>query len=722
MTESADIALANDRRQLQKILIDATLPWKEGEKIGSNGPDFEPDKFGVLVQKYRELDVDCAEFSNFGPVIQKIAALFWKHPLKPIGNIITTLRAGVNCDDGECSEMTIYGYVYWEGTRPVYFTYGPTYISQDGEYTDAIASVQAFEDIRSEFDELAKPYEAGIIKMLSLNELVFVSKSYPEDRAEEVNAGRWDIIVFIVCLFLGATFQPHVLASHKKVIDFVMARVETPIKIRKNEVEWISRLGVHYRITCCGQKLVPLTITETAHVMDVNEWMWREIWVYQVCTDAVINLLTDLLPITTAWTVLEGIDHSLFHGAAMPGKYRRSKQAQKIIAELNRIDQDMETGADFKAGPSRQKLRQLVSSIEARHILSPYALSYWIENAGTTTFSMPTQLGPESDDASPKENVSLDSIRTCLFTGCFSLYVLHVRLNILQGDLHYNNSVTHKSITTEAASYKKPDNHFVHVYCTKNATFVIPIPIWRMLIIDFSRAILGSWSLQKLSDDIDVGYSNFVKQQQRTIFEHAFNRIAPTNATTLGATEASKFAELFYGHFDQLFWFISFSDLLSFFHGTVAAWAQSQWSDEAKKFLRNMFAQCQIDRDKALVTLLQHPDQIDLTHFPIETLMIKMFPEFLLAAQTNIEAVEPVGFYIPHQPMKYSMWDPDKLPPWANKSEMQKIVSERMLNALFPSNHSEMLASIAARNKVKLQIHDKTKDETDQMPMFSPDR
>jgi hypothetical protein len=236
---------------------------------------------------------------------------------------------------------------------------------------------------------------------------------------------------------------------------YIMSRYNTEIfskqkteasAIKKTEANATKKTAQHasYR---AGHKLIPMTLNDVSGAGDITRSVWNEVYTQAICSNLVLDMITPGLSIINTWSILSGIDETIYDNKASYDKYENSRKA---VVVNNQIEESTKELTDIKQEEFAGVKDYIASALEYSRkniILSPYALLITSEYCGRTiadTISIASN--PEMHEASPRIiNIfhNVDAFAKMAFEFVYTLFCINSKSGIMQGDLHLNNATIH---------------------------------------------------------------------------------------------------------------------------------------------------------------------------------------------------------------------------------------------------------------------------------------
>ena len=501
-------------------------------------------------------------------LIYDLQKLKFNHLLDKNNTIVSCFKVGF---DGASS---IYGYAYSTALPNgefvhQYITTGPTYMSQDGEYRSGMIMYGQMQKIFEVYSDICGQVEALVIDKIESGEYEFYVDFYHagrDDFGEEpntmpwakkkggangdeleydhrafedsINASRLVIRMYILCWLCDFwTIHHGLMANHMHpAYQYIMYRPEEVILL--NDI--IDELGeddfgrlqecilaltnpeAHQddaHLIYCGQKIMPLTVTETLNVGNIRYETWRELYITAAVSDFAPNVISPCFATLNNWFYIHNAHAGLFDNMPMHIKYDHSAIAEDIYEKLVAVEAETHEEKDSARIHLSEKFEFLSESLQRSILhnnseirLSNLAICATIEHLGCTLRDLPTEIAHRPiNECYHLVFSDPDVFARHMFEFTYSAYCLNIKLGAMHGDLHLNNAIirgVHNFITS-GPRVQSPNARMVAgqkyglfpdfgadpipnvAYIVENDAYIFPHTGTHSKFIDFSRAILG---------------------------------------------------------------------------------------------------------------------------------------------------------------------------------------------------------------------------------------
>lgn len=497
-------------------------------------------------------------------------------------NMITTCFK-VNFDSTSC----IYGYLHSRchgGPKTTKVTHefvctGPTFRSQDGEYRHRFIRYDQFVGLFSKYAEVLSHVEAMVVDKISSGAMeFFVDFYYPQScridtkyMNEFINNTRLAIKLYMIAWLRDFHYihlkipENHMNPAYQYIIyrpeDLsTYNMVMSVMKGDKKYEQMVDRIVEFYQNVddpdknierlSCGQKIFPLTVIESIRTDDINYSVWREMYMTNLVSNLVLNLVTPSFPFLGSWFYIQNSHAGLFDNIAMFDKYKHSDIAGDVSRQLREIDKYNYYGKERQNGAINGKFLQLSRNINKAVIyadsdirLTDLSVCVTSEYVGRTLFDIPNII------AQGQHLHGLDLIFTDasmfakhMFEYVYAFYCMNTRLGIIHGDLHMNNVTIFRLYTMVDSRGRLMVKNPVIMYilaAEKGASglnsstagtagttsYVFPHNGLFSMVIDLSRAVLGD--VRRLENEFGPLYAEAYFRDQQNRLLHIINNNFP---------------------------------------------------------------------------------------------------------------------------------------------------------------------------------------------------
>ena len=497
---------------------------------------------------------DKLAWSHQNRIVRNIQRLKYIYTLSKSNIISTCFKVSFD------TTSSIYGFVYFScisgkngyTVEPEFICTGPTFRSQDGEFRSRMIPYEQMCKLFDKHSNVFDIIEASIVSKLASGKLEFQTDFYypmnyehDNNKIEDfINSNRLPIKLYILCWFVDyymihyQVMENHINQAYQYIIyqpDDIPVFESLIAKITKIGYRRIFDLitqcpisveGVVYNISevRCGQKIFPLTVIEAMRPDDINFNVWREIYITNLASNLVLNLISPSFPFINNWFYIQNSHAGLFDNAAMHDKYDHSKIATEVSTQLKNIDKYNYVAGDKKKGPISNEFYRLSYNIHKSIVyadsdirITDLALCMTMEYVGRTMRDIPTLIS-HNEHVPGLEKVFTDFsiFSKHMFEFIYGFYCMNTKAGIIHGDLHMNNGTIFRLYTMLTPDGKPyVENPKVAYIIGETIYSFSHIGLFSM-IIDFSRAILGDY--KKIEHEFSPRFAdNYFKEQELRI-------------------------------------------------------------------------------------------------------------------------------------------------------------------------------------------------------------
>ncbi len=519
----------------------------------------------------RLLGITSLEGGVLKPLLDNPNMHVWSHKTRIVRNIQIlkhTFVTGKTNMITSCFKMTldatscIYGYVHFQcehgekgknAMSPRFVCAGPTFRSQDGEYRRRLITWAQFIKLFTHYADQFNDIETLAVSKMEAGRLTFqVDFYYPmgclyeeADIYEFINLHRLPIKLYIMCwaydyyMIHFKEIENHVNPAYQQIIyqqEDLPAFEKLLAKVTPERYTMMMNRIAEYKYDPSepdynivelevGQKIFPLSAIEAVKTDDINFNVWREIYVANLTSNLVLNLIAPSFPFINNWFYVQNSHAGLFDNLAMHEKYMHSATATDISNQLKNIDTFNYVKADRDQGPVSNKFFRLSKSIHKSIIyadsdikLTDLAVCATSEYVGRTLRDLPAVIEYSKnynkyDVAYDMTFTNIDTFTRHMFEFIYAFYCMNSKIGIIHGDLHMNNATImalYHVFTEEGDSIIK-DPHVL--YIVNDMYFMYPHTGLFSMIIDFSRAIIGDYA--RLEHEFSTRYADMYFAEQR---------------------------------------------------------------------------------------------------------------------------------------------------------------------------------------------------------------
>lgn len=491
------------------------------------------------------------------------------------------------------STSCIYGYLYSTVKQPEgkrgqpeivhrYACCSPTFRSQDGEYRHRFQPWPRFQEIWDKYYEFFEPIEKMIVERVESGAKSFQVDFFYPDGVEvnqrkfedDVNVKRIAIKLFVMAWFCDF-FRIHnkIMENHINPAYQYIVYQAKDIPIYQSIVDKIGanqyRLIIHrisrwyqninnpdYNIAEieCGQKLFPVTVFEAIKTGDINFSIWRELYINNMCSDLVLNMISPSFPFINNWFYVQNAHGGMFDNIAMHDKYTHGEIAADISTQLRNTDKYNYNSGDRTKGPVNSDFMRLSRHIQKSIIYADSAirltdLSICItnEHVGRTLRDIPVLVAnPQYAPGYDLAFADLDTFSKHMFEFIYGFYCMNTKIGVFHGDLHLNNATLFKLYTMKEGARSFVDNPHI-AYILSDDVYLFPHYGIFGMIIDYSRAVIGDKS--RLERDFGEKFADQYFKEQRTnmmrVIHHYFTKFYEKNRDALEGLILNNFQLMF---------------------------------------------------------------------------------------------------------------------------------------------------------------------------------
>ena len=468
-----------------------------------------------------------------------------------------------------------YTYVEWDAaTKQLtdrFVCTGPTYKSQDGEYRNRLIQTIQMQALFEKYSEVFDMLEPTLLERFVSGRMTFqvdlcYPDSFPQVRRDayerSIDSRRLPLKLFMMCWMVdfhtihNGSAPNHINMSYRLALykdedvpiytailkkygtTSSIANIDSLFSALRVNIIWHrpnatisydSRSGL-----ACGQKLFPMTVYEALRVEDINFNVWREIYVSNMCTNLVLNLISPSFPFIGNWFYVQHTHAGIYDNPAMHDKYEHSKTAATISERLRLADKFNYIGEDRDKGVIDNKFMKLSRTIQKSVVfadsniqLTDLSLCVTSEHVGHTFRDIPMVI-------KVNDLIGYGITRTFAEEGVFHKYVFefiygflcaNTKIGVIHGDMHLNNATLYKLYeyatdrTAKSMIVKNPRI----CYVLEDVVYMFPHFGRFGVIIDFSRAIIGDHA--KIEHEFSTSFANLYFRDQKarmgaTLYHH----------------------------------------------------------------------------------------------------------------------------------------------------------------------------------------------------------
>lgn len=518
----------------------------------------------------------------------------WSH-INRIGTNVQVMKYTYVCEKTNmitaCFKMSsgpdacVYAYLYFEYVdgkiHPRFVCTGPTFSSQDGEYRDRMIPWAQFEKLMVTYAREYALVEAVVLNRIENGDLSFRVDFYytidhKSDRSadELIKSGRIPVKCYIMCWlhdyyrFHVGIAENHINQSYKNIVfrqdelhvlESILAhRSPLSVMYMTNKISSFysdpSKPGLPLMVAPhVGQKIFPLSAIEAVKTHDINFNVWRELYINNLASNLVLNLISPSFPFINNWFYVQNSNVDIFDNPAMHDKYAHSEIADGVSTRLKEIDKYNYIDNLRINGPVSSKFFRLSQDIHKSIIyadsdikLTDLSVCMTSEYVGRTLRDIPA-MAVYDVVGYRKIFTDIGAFSARMFEFVYAFYCMNTNIGILHGDLHLNNATIFKlyTMTPPDGRRRVPDARIVYV--VRDDAYSFPHDGFHSMVIDFSRAIIGDY--ERLEHEFSPRYADmyFAEQQRRMmqIAHHYFPKLVDKYRAPLESLLSSNFPLIF---------------------------------------------------------------------------------------------------------------------------------------------------------------------------------
>lgn len=531
--------------------------------------------------------------------LEKSDTSAWSHRNRITGNL-QMLKYSFNLPKTDtivsCFKMTmestscIYGYLHSEyipGKMPKFehkfMCAGPTFRSQDGEYRHKFIPYNQVINLIELYPDIFQHVESLAISRMETQGLEFQTDFYYPSNIDintrkfedSINTSRIAIKLFMAC-WIYDFYQIHnkIIENHvNPAYQYLIYRPEE-IKVYDDIIASIGRDGYWGLLNKlsrfypdlnasgrniigieCGQKIFPLTIFEAVKLDDIHFNVWREIYITNLCSNLVLNLISPSFPFINNWFYVQNSHGGLFDNIAMHDKYLHSNIANDITTQLKNADKLNYLSGDKRKGYINSKFMKLSRAIQKGIIysdsnikLTDLSICVTSEYVGRTLRDIPILIA--NHEFQPGLDLlftDYDIFAKHMFEFIYGFYCMNSKAGVMHGDLHMNNATIYRLYVMLDSKGQSYVNNPRIVYIVDSSTYIFPHYGLFSSIIDFSRAIIGDYD--KIVHEFGPMFAELYFKDQRIrvmrSIHHYFPKLVEKYQPMIEALLISNFSLMF---------------------------------------------------------------------------------------------------------------------------------------------------------------------------------
>ena len=421
-----------------------------------------------------------------------------------------------------------------------FYSYGPSYISSDGEYRSKFSNyanirfmIESFPALYNKIDE----YISYISRRRGwlINPLYFYPKLEEERKNTDVEFNMRQFK--LPHLILIATWFNEIYNSYFNITEFHINEAYRKIFYKNIEADHkkfkdlIDEFGIEeiekFRITIShtfsvfnrndakdihfvsnGIKMIPLNIKEVQDPIKLRYRPWREYLILQRVGSLVLNGIAAGFPFCGDWMYIKNSRKGLFDNQSQYKKMQHSELAKNIvhilyeaqrntyfskrtIEEYKEVENYAKEWFSGKFRKLNEKIEEPINYCIEDIIMSEVALAFSIENMGRTLADS-IKLQDHNDNYAERIGRPYTKepmyFARYMFEICYNLYCLNTKLGTIHSDLHLNNIMIGELFHVRKLEEKK--NAAILFVIDDNHQYLLPYTGYNTSIIDFSRSII----------------------------------------------------------------------------------------------------------------------------------------------------------------------------------------------------------------------------------------
>ena len=537
-------------------------------------------------------------------------------------DIVNTICATYKIRDMINDKEAIFAFGYYEdrksykkdegitmhGTSTVmnYFVLGGSFTSRDGEYRSCIISQTNIKKINTGVQKNIKNDIVTYFREILPERKILITKEYfyPTDAKKEIEPKleyysyilqyelfslAWFILMYnyklnIVETNINPKYTDIMLQYIKKDIIFYDQLVKKYSSKEINKLMILVNNILFGNITSMklGQKIIPLSISESQNPFNIQYKPWREYLISIHLSDLVVNFVSPGFFITNQWFYIKNSRKGLFDNEVQYEKMERSELAEQIVSLLiranaythenitNRPDNKkiLASWISNKFKILSDKIQDPIKYTKEEIIMSNVALCFISEYVGRTIMDVLT-ISKSSKYynniiGNPFQKIGFPIFQKYMFDICYNLYCMNYRSGIIHGDLHLNNATLRQSLYKDIRDINTINNPKV-LYVLGNTKYLLPTVSYNTCIIDFSRCVILPEKIANLQDpslpksyEITTNLNEFQKYQVDILLRLYINN------TTDSDHNKDDLRILFRNKFEAVFKILTVTDIYSF--------------------------------------------------------------------------------------------------------------------------------------------------------------
>jgi len=457
-----------------------------------------------------------------------------------------------------------------------YVSFGGSFRSQDGEYRRRMHTWDNFVKIYDKYKQYFERIELFVLNKMATEQITFHTDfCFPMDftHSEKLMSNMLDTTRVFVKMFVMCLFADYMRIEDKLIENHINPAYQYVIHQRDfdsiyrellNELTRIGYITILYVIDKigavdipaippylmgeCGQKIIPITIFEAIKNDDITMSVWREIYLTNLCSNLVLNLISPSFAFNINWFYVQNSHPGIFDNLSMHDKYRFSDIAKQIAAGLREVSKLNYIDGDQRRGPIDGKFIKLAKIIQNanRYVdtslkLTDLSVCMLTEYVDRTLRDLP--MFASIDKRIMLFFTDIHHLHKHIFEYMYAFYNMNSKVGIFHGDLHLNNATFHKFINFKT----DPNTNYGIMYNIESSYYVFPHSGAFSTIIDFSRAIIGNREriVHDFGEAAAAEYFKIQRDRVMQILYHYFPTIIEKHRATIDVLLIDKFELIF---------------------------------------------------------------------------------------------------------------------------------------------------------------------------------
>lgn len=435
-------------------------------------------------------------------------------------------------------------YANSETEKIEYVSYGPSYNSADGEYRNGLVRFDTLIELfKQEVATVLYPIYDILTNFIDQGLYTVTMEATKKSKKIEKEIEKSQLllkILTVTTLFLNMASKYRIIANNfsegyvdtlknSALLDYINKITDEITLIRLTYLlEHFTKfyhaplLVKHDLISGeIGIKTIPLTYSNFRNKQDLSINIWREIFISNLVTNAVLNYITPGLPMASSYTVVDGIDGKFFNNSTQKIKYEYSDLISDVVDKLEEVKTDLytwdkktneEVYLSIKSETLGKYINVPISFAKQEMIFTDKSIIIISEYCNFTYADLPFSIYYNSRTKTLGPIFLNEQIfKKYIFEIIYTAYCLNKRFDIIHSDLHLNNICMKEESDTNKNALVAP--RYV-IYDVHGRLFKFNHFSRYSVIIDFSRALVG----EKIT-------ANFPEETRQKIQQDQKNRI-----------------------------------------------------------------------------------------------------------------------------------------------------------------------------------------------------